>query len=267
MKTKTILIVDDEPKTRQGLKKMLETWSAGKCQILSAEDGHHALRILDETSVDLMITDIRMPEISGLSLADRIKESNNAAAEPSVILISGHAEFEYAQQAIQLGVFNYLLKPVGKDKLIPAVERALEAGEERSRVGMMRKIVDAQLLEASSSETALSEPVKAALEYVDANLERMVGLREVAEHIHLNASYFSVLFKEQMQMTFSEFLARRRLQKAKEMLLTTKLPVAEISERVGYQTAKYFNKVFKEYEGRSPGLYRAEMSGELREIQ
>ncbi|MFC5530627.1 response regulator transcription factor [Cohnella yongneupensis] len=266
MRTKSILIVDDEPRTRQGLKTMLEKWGAGRYRIMTADNGQDALLTLAETAIDLMITDIRMPEISGLSLAAQIKE-NPALHQPSIILISGYAEFDYAQQAIQLGVVNYLLKPISKDKLIEAVEQALEAGEERSRVGMMRKFVDPQLLDSNVNNANLSESVRDALTYMEEHIERTVTLREVADHVHLNASYFSVLFKEQLKMTFSEFVARTKLQKAKEMLLTTKLPISEIAERVGYQTAKYFNKVFKEYEGQSPGQYRSGLTGEPSDVQ
>ncbi|MBO9597196.1 MAG: response regulator [Cohnella sp.] len=262
MRTKAILIVDDEPRTRQGLKSMLEKWGAGHCRIMTADNGHEALRMLRETPIDLMITDIRMPEISGLHLAAQIKE-NQLPHQPAVILISGYAEFEYAQQAIQLGVVNYLLKPVSREKLIEAARQALDEGEERNRVGIMRKFVDPQLLETDSDRANLSDTIRKALDYIDDHIAGTVSLREVAEHVHLNASYFSVLFKEQLHMTFSEFVARKKLQKAKEMLVTTKLPIAEIAERVGYQTAKYFNKVFKEYEGRSPGQYRTELTEDL----
>jgi AraC-like DNA-binding protein len=64
------------------------------------------------------------------------------------------------------------------------------------------------------------------------------------------------LFKDEMGMTFSEYVTRRRLQRAKEMLLRTKMTVAEIAERVGYQSAKHFAKMFRQYEGSSPGDYR-----------
>lgn len=266
MRTKAILIVDDEPRTRQGLHRMLEKWCNGRYRIMTADNGRDAMRTLEETEIDLMITDIRMPEISGLHLVAHLK-GRDKDRRPSVILISGYAEFDYAHQALQLGVVNYLLKPVSKDKLIEAVTQALDAEEERSRALVMRKFVDPQLLESNASGENFSEPVREAISYIEARLERTIGLREVAERVHLNASYFSVLFKEQTKLTFSEFVARSRLQKAKEMLLTTKLPIAEIAERVGYQTAKYFNKVFRDYEGRSPGQYRSELTGEPQDTQ
>ncbi|MNY49749.1 Arabinose operon regulatory protein [compost metagenome] len=81
----------------------------------------------------------------------------------------------------------------------------------------------------------------------------------MASHIHLNPSYFSALFKEQTGFTFSEYVARSRIQKAKELLLQTRLTIADISEQVGYQTSKYFIKLFKEYEGTSPNQYRKQM--------
>lgn len=255
VKSKTILVVDDEPRTRQGLTRMLETWGNAACSVISADNGRDALDLLEREAVDLLITDIRMPEISGLNLVQQL-ESGSPAAQPAIILISGYAEFEYAQQAIQLGVVNYLLKPIRKDKLFDAVEKALQVQEERSRMSKIQRMVDSKLLDATGDVNTLAEPVQEALQYVSQHLDQGFGLREVADHVHLNPSYFSVLFKEQMEMTFIEYVTRLRIQKAKELLLQTKLPVSEIAERVGYQTTKYFNKVFKDYEGASPGAYR-----------
>lgn len=268
---KVILIVDDEPRTRQGLKNMLESWSGGRYEVLTAEHAPQAMELLAKEPVVLLISDIRMPEISGLSLVERLSAVEaegeaGAAYQPAVILISGYAEFEYAQQAIQLGVVNYLLKPIRREKLIDTVERALQIGEERSRATLLARMMDRKLLEAAGELNSVVEPVKEALRYVEEHLHQGLGLRDAAQHVHLNPSYFSVLFKEQMGMTFIEYVTRLRIQKAKELLLQTKLPVGEIAERVGYQTTKYFNKVFKEYEGHSPGSYRSEVKGQAPEV-
>lgn len=240
---------------------MLTAWCSGRHRILTADNGRDAMKLLEETDIDLMITDIRMPEVSGMHLVAHVRERGKPK-RPAVILVSGYAEFEYAHQALQLGVANYLLKPVSKAKLVDAVTQALDAEEERSRTDVMRRFVDPLLLETGAGGDNFSEPVREAIAFVEARLEQPIGLREAAERVHLNASYFSVLFKEQTKLTFSEYVARLRLQKAKALLLTTKLPVAEIAERVGYQTAKYFNKVFRDYEGRSPGQYRTELTGD-----
>jgi len=266
MRSRTILIVDDEPRSREGMKKILGVWAAGKYEILTASNGMAAMQILEEIPVELMITDIRMPEINGLTLISQMREKQ-IEPQPSVILISGHAQFEYAQQAIHLSVVDYLLKPASREKLIASVESALKAGEEREHIVFMRKMTDPQLLAIRDEEAALSDPVRQAMHYVETHMEEAISLQEVAGHVHLNGSYLSALFKEQCQMTFSEYVARRKLQKAKELLLKTNLPIAEIASRTGYQAVKYFNKVFKEYEGMSPGRYRSMRDGAEAHVQ
>lgn len=252
MTTKTILIVDDEQITRQGLKKTLERWSQGRYEVLSAADGDEALEIFQKTKVHLLITDVNMPEMTGLALLKAVKEKGG---KPVVIIISGYPNFEYAQEAIRLGVINYLLKPVSKQKLIEAVEEALATEASIERSDYIEKVADQKLLNIESGQTSKTS-IKEALQYVDNNLSRQISLKDVASEVHLNPSYFSVLFKEQTRVTFSEYLTRKRLQAAKKLLLTTNLSIEEIAQEAGYQTAKYFIKLFKEYEGVTPSKYR-----------
>ncbi|GIQ67339.1 response regulator [Xylanibacillus composti] len=259
MRQRAVLLVEDEPMTREGMRKALEVWSAGRYPIYVADNARDALQMMEELELELVVTDIRMPEMNGLEFVQAMADKLQAYMPP-VILISGYAEFAYAQQAIRLGVVRYLLKPVSNDKLIEAVEHALSIQAQRSRVGVMERLLDPVLHEAHAQQGRISDSVAEALRYIDQHLNQAFGLKEVATHVHLNPSYFSVLFKEEMQLTFSDYVTRRRLQRAKELLVQTKLPIVEIAERVGYKTAKYFNKLFKEYEKQSPGQYRKRMS-------
>ncbi|MNC47051.1 Arabinose operon regulatory protein [compost metagenome] len=122
-------------------------------------------------------------------------------------------------------------------------------------------------MEIDPDTKGMGEPVKEALAYVEQHLHEQLTMAEVAGRIHLNASYFSVLFKEQTGVPFSEYLSRLRIQRAKELLLQTRLPIGEIGERVGYRTDKYFIKVFKSLEDMSPSRYRQQMKDERSEIQ
>jgi two-component system, response regulator YesN len=250
---KTILIVDDEPRTREGIRKTLETGLKGDISVLCSNSAREAAAVMEAEQVHLLITDVRMPEETGLELIQNIRHKGQ---KPVVIVISGHAVFEYAQDAIRLGVVHYLLKPLEKRQLLEAVREALEVERDRERVTAMEKIVDGSLLELNAAGPRLQPPVREAMRYVKENLQLPLGLKEVAEHVHLNASYFSYLFKEQTGQTFSEYATRCRIQKAKELLAGTTLAVADISEQVGYQTVKYFIKVFKELSGMSPSRYR-----------
>lgn len=256
MEQPCILIVDDEFRTRRGLTHMLETWAAGKADVMSVEGGEEALDICSRRRVDLLMTDIRMPVMSGLAL---VKQINSQANKPVVILLSGYSEFAYAQEAIKLGVVNYLLKPVGKQKLIEAVEQGLQIGRERRLAGLAEKVVDRALLDMGMDERQKPSAVRSAMRYVEDNLRRTMTLKDVAEHVHLNASYFSALFKEKTNVTFSEYVTRRRLERAKQLLASTDWPVSAIAEEVGYQTDKYFISLFKAYEGLTPGQYRKEL--------
>jgi two-component system, response regulator YesN len=228
-------------------------WSGGKYEILSAADGHEAYGLFNKTKIHLLITDVSMPEMNGLKLLKKIKENGH---KPVVIIVSGYPDFEYAQEAIRLGVINYLLKPLSKQKLIEAVVLALETEASIERTDYIEKVADQKILRIDVRDDLSKAPIKEALAYVNSHLNKQISLKEVADHVHLNASYLSVLFKEQTRLTFSEYVTRKKLQIAKNLLLTTNLSIEEIARETGYQTAKYFIKLFKEFEGITPSKYR-----------
>jgi len=256
--TRTVLVVDDEPKTKAGIVKTLEAQFPGKLRIAAADSGIEALEWLGQNEANVIVTDIRMPEMDGLKFIETAV-SRSRGRKPVFLVLSGHPVFDYAKKAIELGVVEYLVKPVGKDELRRAVDHALKVEEERRRVETMGKLVDPKLLESNGQVGKVGPQVRDAMQFVDEHLHEAIGMSQVAERLHLNPSYFSVLFKEQTGITFSEYLSRKRIQRAKELLVQTNLPVADIAERVGYQTAKYFIKVFKSYEDVSPTQYRADV--------
>ncbi|KKK39763.1 chemotaxis protein CheY [Mesobacillus campisalis] len=253
MFTKNIVIVDDEPRTRQGLQRALESWNNGEYAIFTAESGEEVLRIAENKKIHILFTDIQMPEMTGLQLLKAIKEKGMS---PVVIVISAYSEFEYAQEALRLGVVNYLLKPIGKKKLIEALEEAVKVFEKQVRLGMIEKVVDEKIVNANTKIDSTKDSIRTAMAYIDQHLNDELTLKDVAAQVHLNPSYFSVLFKEQVELNFSEYVTRRRIQRAKELIVSTRMPISEIAEEVGYKTSKYFIKIFKEIEGMTPSAYR-----------
>ncbi|MDC3416069.1 response regulator [Aquibacillus salsiterrae] len=253
MQGKTILIVDDEPRSREGIKKTLDNWAEGKLNILTAASGHEAMERMNNNKINLLITDIRMPEITGLQLLEAMKKQNKL---PVVIVISAYSEFQYAQEALRLGVVNYLLKPISKQELVEEVEKALKLDEKQERAGIIEQVVDEKLLDLNLDGRFVHKSIKEAISFVEENYAMELSLKEVANYVHLNPSYFSALFKEQTNLTFSEYLTRFRLQEAKRLLITTNKTVNEIAEDVGYKTTKYFIRLFKEYEQATPSSYR-----------
>ncbi|XEC95702.1 response regulator [Paenibacillus tarimensis] len=118
-----VMIVDDEPLVTCGIARLIDWKSKGFTIIGEAFDGLSALQTIREQKPDVVISDIRMPGLDGIELLDRLQEE---AIEAEVILVSGYAEFAYAQQAIKLGAFDYLLKQIDKAQLLKTIERLKE---------------------------------------------------------------------------------------------------------------------------------------------
>ena len=118
-----LLIVDDEIKTREGLKTNINWKSIGIDEVFTAADGLDALDQYNRLKHDIVITDIRMPGMDGLALCENIVKQNN---NTKIIIISGFSEFEYAKKAMKLGVTDYELKPVDLQGLMNLVSAARE---------------------------------------------------------------------------------------------------------------------------------------------
>ncbi|MBP1965478.1 response regulator transcription factor [Paenibacillus aceris] len=118
-----LMIADDEPRIRNGLCKTLPWADMGIEVVAEAENGKEALEIAASACPDLMFVDINMPFMNGLELIEKLQIQNPNCL---VIVISGHDEFAYAQQAVRLNAFDYLLKPVQKTELGAAVNKAID---------------------------------------------------------------------------------------------------------------------------------------------
>lgn len=117
----TVLLVDDESYTRQGLRNLIDWEACGYRVTDEADNGEDALAVIRERQLDLVITDIRMPEMDGLELIRRAREELSAC--PSFIIISGYDDFSYAQQAVRYGVFDFVLKPIDEGILTSALRK------------------------------------------------------------------------------------------------------------------------------------------------
>lgn len=122
-----LLIVDDETNIREGLSAV-DWHSIGMTNVLCAKNGLEAQRIIDTSLPDIVLTDIRMPGMDGLELADYI---NQVYPDIKTILISGYSDFDYAKKAISIGVEDYLLKPVNIDGLLNKVGSIIKEKKEK----------------------------------------------------------------------------------------------------------------------------------------
>jgi len=126
-----LLIVEDEPAVREGIESTIN-WEAINIAFAgTCADGQEAWEFIQQDCPDLILTDIRMPQLSGLELVHKINEAN---LDVIIILLSGHDDFSYAKKAIQLGVFDYILKPCQPKQIREVIERAAnELTQRRSK--------------------------------------------------------------------------------------------------------------------------------------
>ena len=126
----TILIAEDEKFIRKGLVTMVRRSGVPVEIILEARDGEEALELLRQNQVDLLITDIRMPKMDGIALVSQLGELEH---QPMVLVISGYDDFSYAVEMLRSGAFDYLLKPVERERLFEALEK-LEGSTAKNRI-------------------------------------------------------------------------------------------------------------------------------------
>lgn len=118
-----ILVVDDEEIIRTGISSKITRLFPGKAVVSLAQDAVDALEKLDSFKPDIIITDIRMPEMDGLQLIERAKKLNDSL---KFIVVSGYQDFDYARNALRLGVDDYLLKPIENEQLKEIIQKLAE---------------------------------------------------------------------------------------------------------------------------------------------
>ena len=140
---KTVLIVEDEKMIRQGIKTMVQRSGIPVEIIMECNNGQMALEILQNQQVDVMFTDIRMPKMDGIELVSQIQK---LPAKPLVVVISGYDDFSYAVEMLRLGVKEYILKPVDREKIAEVMERLDEEIKKSNRNAMENRCISYQQL-------------------------------------------------------------------------------------------------------------------------
>ena len=165
-----LLIIDDESKIRTGLKSIIQNECNFISEILEAENGLSGQTIIQTCKPDVVITDIKMPEVDGLEMIKRILDT--CIDIPEFIIISGYDDFSYAKTAIKYGVRDYLLKPISRNEVIDAIKRSLQQREQRHikdiKYNESRIIVrDSYLLELVNLYNIFSSNIVERLSSVD----------------------------------------------------------------------------------------------------
>jgi YesN/AraC family two-component response regulator len=241
---KKILLVDDERWVRTALKWTINKLNLPLKVVQECENGLEALDWIRQNEVDLVLTDIRMPIMDGLSF---VKELSKLNGEQDVVVISVHDEFQFVQHALRSGVTDYLLKPIEEDDLRECLEKWLNRCKDEEAKKNVVQHVD---------EKIPSSTIEQVLNYIKKTPLSEVTLHDAAENVHVNSSYLSQLFKQQLNKKFVDYLTEQRIEEGKRLLLHTTLRMSEIAERVGYSDLAYFSNNFKKITGSTPSEFR-----------
>ena len=362
-----LFLVEDEIVMRDGIKKRINWEKEGIDFVGEASDGELALPMIRELKPDILLTDIKMPFMDGLQLSEIVKKE---LPEIRIIILSGYDEFTYAQEALRIGVTEYLLKPIAPAALLESIRKvaaSVEAGldEEKTEIQEDRELaeetlnVDMTILDEeihklienflrtgteneipvfsdrvfrmigeknsesilflnyltmdmyftvvryvnelgadtteltgeggdlSSNVRRMTSPkeaqkylekilsvairlrdsgvsgkhgqlLKEAVSYIEEHYaDEEISLNIVAAECGISPNHFSSIFSQEMGVTFIEYLIGKRMDRAKELLMTTDMRSSEIAFEVGYKDPHYFSSTFKKTQGVTTREYRS----------
>lgn len=271
-----IIIADDELLARMVLKQTLEESFGERCVVRAASNGREALEAAATVKADIAILDIEMPGMSGLEAARRILDR---LPHCKIVMLTAYSEFEYAREALALGLADYLLKPCSDNelrrvmkKLFAQIDSQREGEAERERliqrIESLSRRLEAELARTLGPEGTSSEGddhlnrIRREIEqFVNEHYYEDIFLPEMARAMNYSIAHFSRLFKQIFQRNFIVYLTEVRIRAAKEFLRGGDMTIREIGERVGYKEPNYFTKVFRKAVGQSPSEYRENSGG------
>lgn len=252
-----VLIVEDEEIIRKGLVYTVDWLSMGCMVVADAGNGFEGLDMMKLHLPDVVITDIKMPKLDGINMLEEAEKQS--LTDFKSIILTSYSEFDYAKKAIQLRVFDYILKPVDEDKLKEVICRVKQTIEKErvnnSILEIAGKKTAGELLDLNfyiNTEVSKNIFVSRALQEIKDNFNRKISVESIAEEMGVSASYLSRRFKDATSQTFLDMLNKYRVQKAIEFMERGIYRIYEVSDMTGFSDYKHFCSVFKKYTNTSP---------------
>lgn len=246
----SILIVEDEP----DLRMMLGEIFSGLYRVYEASDGKEGWTAVQNELPDIVLSDVMMPEMDGLEMCRKIKNTERTKHIP-VILLTAAGSTEQQMDGLRTGADDYLTKPFDMKLLLLKVGAIL-----RSRIvlkNMLEKegLGDFVLAVQDEAENQWLRKVESIVLSHLNNEEFTVD--KLADELNQSRSYVFKRMKALKGITPADFILGARLRKAASLLLeNVDLQVEEVAFQVGFGSGRYFSKVFKEYFNMSPSQYR-----------
>ena len=248
----TILVVDDEKDIVSALEIYLK---AEGYRVLTAYNGREALSVAAREDVHLILMDIMMPVMDGLTFCTRLKQ-HEATSHIPVLLLTARSSEQQHIEGLQTGADMYMTKPFSVDLLLANIASLLANRQKLRQLFKAEKEADKPVVEdkvPSPDRHFLDTFLKAMDKHMgNTNLK----IEDLGDEMGLSRVQLYRKVKALTGQTPVELLRKARLEKAKKLLLKTERSVAEIAYEVGFTSPSYFNKCFKDEFGMSPGESR-----------
>lgn len=256
-----LLIVNDAVLAAESMKEEIPWSNYGISHCYTAYNVPDAQEIIRSLPIDVLLCDIEMPGQNGLELIRWIRE-NQFPTES--ILLTCHADFEYAREAVVLGCQNYLLIPASYEDVgntvARVVHRILEKQDKEKLQEYGRSWLQSQEAAASSNTQPAKSPkevVEECCAYILHHLsDEHLSVNDLAAHYYLNPIYLNRIFKKEKNIAISQYIIREKMSLASQLLKNSSLNAVAVAKQVGYPNYSYFSSSFKKYYGCTPAQYR-----------
>ncbi|MBN2627215.1 MAG: helix-turn-helix domain-containing protein [Spirochaetales bacterium] len=245
-----VMIVDDDRLARLGLINSVEWESYAMTVTFDTPNGEEALEFAASNRVDLAFIDLEMPGMFGLDL---LKKLVRLSPGTKCVIVTMHDEFSYIQEALRIGILDYIIKTeLGGEEIARVVRR-------------LRKRLDSYQEQQYFGETLPGEKefsyeirrsIKQAVDMVLEGKGQYISAKDMAEKVNMSRSYFSTCFKQLVGTSFNEYFREVRLEQAKKRLIHSDDTVSMIAWESGFSDESYFSTVFKNYTGMPPTEFR-----------
>ncbi|MEI9917639.1 MAG: two-component regulator propeller domain-containing protein [Bacteroidota bacterium] len=237
----TLLVVDDNAQ----IIILLQSILSDKYKIVSATNGEEALRLLEEEKIDLVVSDVLMPKMDGLTLCRHIKDNIQTSHIP-VILLTAKAEIEDRIEGLQVGADSYIPKPFHPEHLFIRIERLIRNREQvRTRFGNIAEV------ELDSMSTGIGEKddaffLKITKCIMDHLSETEFSADTIAEEVGMSKTSLYKKVKAITGLTPHGLIKQYRLKKAADLLKNSNMSVSAVIYETGFNSRSYFYKSFNE---------------------
>ncbi|WP_289062500.1 hybrid sensor histidine kinase/response regulator transcription factor [uncultured Zobellia sp.] len=255
----TILIVEDNIEVRTFVKGIFNK----EFNILEANNGFSGINLAKNKSIDLIISDVMMPEMGGIEMCETLK-SDVLTSHIPVILLTARTSSKIQKIGFETGADAYVTKPFEADLLKLQVQNLLA-----TRQKLVKKFRTDLVLEPSELELVSTDEVflKNAMDIVEKNIASAeLNASFLSENINMSQSVLYRKLKALTGNTISEFIRGVRLKRAGQLLLETELNINDVAYEVGFNDIKYFRSCFKKAYGKTPSAFKKQANLEVKNI-